>query len=301
MANVIGMEQRSAILGLWRRKWSHRRIARTLGLNRRTVARYVEQFEQEAAGADLPEPKCTILPPGNEGSKCTIPPAGDGSSKPAIVPTGKSGRQSQCAAYGEPIALGLDKGLSAQRIFQDLVCDYGFEGSYDCVKRYVRKKKESSPKRIWRMETLPGEEAQVDFGTGAWVKGSDGRKRRSWVFRIVLACSRKGYAEAVFRQDTETFIRCIENAFRYFGGVTHTLSIDNLRAAVSKADWYEPEINPKLESFCRHYGTVVLPCRVRKPEHKGKVESSVKYVKQNALKGHEFATLAEENEPFPQC
>ena len=69
MANVIGMEQRSAILGLWRRKWSYRRIARTLGLNRRTVARYIGQHELGAGGDDPPEPKCTIVPAGNEGSK----------------------------------------------------------------------------------------------------------------------------------------------------------------------------------------------------------------------------------------
>ena len=259
MANVIGMEQRSAILGLWRRKWSHRRIARTLGLNRRTVARYIEHLEREGGVADPPDPKCTILPPGNDASKCTIPPAG------------KTGRQSRCVAYAEGIERALEQGLTAQRIWQDLVCGHGFEGSYDSVKRYVHRKKAAHPRRIWRMETLPGEEAQVDFGTGAWIQAEHGRKRRSWIFRIVLSCSRKGYSEAVLRQDTETFIRCQENAFRYFGGVTHTLAIDNLRAAVRKADWYEPELNPKLESFCRHYGTVVLPCRIRKPEHKGYV------------------------------
>jgi transposase len=295
MANVIGMEQRSAILGLWRRKWSRRRIARTLGLNRRTVAGYIEQHEGQLRLKAAADSNCTIVPPGKHGSKCTIPPAGNGDAKPSIPPAGKSGRQSQCEPYSEQIELALEKGLQAQRIWQDLVCDYGFEGSYDSVKRYVRQKRAASPKRIWRMETLPGEEAQVDFGTGAWIKGSDGRKRRSWIFRTVLSCSRKGYCEAVFSQNAETFIRCLENAFRHFGGVVQTLCIDNLRAAVSRADWYEPEINPKLESFARHYGTVILPCRVRKPEHKGKVESSVKYVKNNALKGREFTTLAEEN------
>ena len=295
MANYIEMTVRGAIATLCNRGWSNSRIARELGIHRETVARYKRLGPEPAEEITGEESKPSIPPAGNDAAKPSIVPPGNDGSKCTIPPAGKPGRRSQCEAYGEPIDLALEKGLSAQRIFQDLVCDYGFEGSYDCVKRYLRKKKAANPSRIWRMETLPAEEAQVDFGTGAWIKGSDGRKRRSWIFRIVLSCSRKGYAEAVFRQDTETFIRCIENAFRHFGGVTHTLSIDNLRAAVSKADWYEPEINPKLESFCRHYGTVVLPCRVRKPEHKGKVESSVKYVKQNALKGHEFATLAEEN------
>jgi len=67
----------------------------------------------------------------------------------------------------------------------------------------------------------------------------------------------------------------LENAFRAFGGVPRTLCIDNLRAAVKKADWYEPELTPKIESFCRHYDTVVMPCRVWKPEHKGMAVSSL--------------------------
>ncbi len=284
MANVIGMTQKRAITGLWELKWSHRRIAKELGLNRRTVARYIEEHELEqqvSAGADS---KCTISPAGNEGSKCTI------------VPAGKSGRKSRCSPYSEHINGEIDKGLSAQRIWQDLVDDFGYEGSYDSVKRYVRnQKKRLSSGRIFRIEVLPGEEAQIDFGTGAWIEETPGgKKRRSWIFRIVLSHSRKGYTEAVFKQDTETFIRCLENAFRYFGGVPETLNLDNLRAAVTRADWYEPDIHPKLTSFCKHYGTVALPCRVRTPEHKGKVESGVKYVKNNAIKGRIFRSLMEE-------
>jgi len=116
------------------------------------------------------------------------------------------------------------------------------------------------------------------------------------VFRIVLSYSRKAYSEVVLRQTTEDFIRCLENAFRHFGGVPTTLVIDNLRAAVTRADWYEPELNPKVREFCHHYGTVVLPTRPRSPEHKGKVESSVKYVKNNALKGRIFDSVADENQ-----
>jgi transposase len=96
----------------------------------------------------------------------------------------------------------------------------------------------------------------------------DGRRRKPWIFRIVLSYSRIAYSEAVWRQTTETFIRCLENAFRYFGGVSKSLNLDNLKAAVIKADWYEPEFNPKLESFCQHYGTCLMPCRPKKAEHK---------------------------------
>ena len=86
------------------------------------------------------------------------------------------------------------------------------------------------------METLPGEEAQVDFGTGAPIHTPQRKRRRPWIFRIVLSHSRKAYSEAVYRQSTESFIQCLENAFRHFGGVPKRLVIDNLKAAVHKAD-----------------------------------------------------------------
>jgi hypothetical protein len=147
-----------------------------------------------------------------------------------------------------------------------------------------------------RMEVSPGFEAQVDFGTGAPVVGSDGKRRRTHVLRVVLSHSRKGYSEAVITQSTNDFIGCLENAFEHWGGVPHTLVVDNLKAAVIKADWFDPELNPKLAEFCRHYGTIVLPTKPRTPRHKGKVERGVAYVQDNALKGRKFASLREQNE-----
>jgi len=97
------------------------------------------------------------------------------------------------------------------------------------------------------------------------------------------------------RQTTESFLRCIENAFWYFGGATKTLVPDNLKAAVLKADWFDPELNPKIAAFCEHFGTVLLPTRVRTPRHKGKVERGVGYAQSNALKGRTFSSLAEQN------
>jgi transposase len=189
----------------------------------------------------------------------------------------------------------LEQGLSAQRIYQDLVAEHGFEGKYPSVRRYVARQCQTRAKPFRRMESLPGEEAQIDFGTAALVQGSDGTRRRPWAFRVVLSHSRKGYTEAVWRQSTEAFIGALENAFAHFGGVPKTLVIDNLKAAVKRGDWYDPEIHPKLQSFARHYGTVFLPTRPYTPRHKGKVEAGVKYVKGNALKGRQFESLEAQN------
>ncbi len=80
----------------------------------------------------------------------------------------------------------------------------------------------------------------MDFGTGAPILRPDGKHRRPYVFRVVLSFSRKAYSEVVYHQTTEDFLRCLENAFWYFGGVPQTIVIDNLKAAVTQADWYDP-------------------------------------------------------------
>lgn len=103
----------------------------------------------------------------------------------------------------------------------------------------------------------------------------------------------------MYRQTTDEFIRCLENAFWHFGGVPQTLVLDNLRAAVSKADWFDPEINPKVQSFCEHYGIVPLPTKPRMPRHKGKVERGIGYVQDNGLKGRRFTSLEAENAQCP--
>jgi len=188
----------------------------------------------------------------------------------------------------------VQSGLSAQRIYQDLVIECQFGGSYDSVRRFVRRLALRLELPFRRMECGPGEEAQVDFGQGAWVI-EEGKRRRPHLFRVVLSHSRKGYTEATWRQTTENFIRCLENSFLHLSGVPGRLVIDNLKAAVSRADWFDPEINPKVAEFCRHYGTVILPTKPAMPRHKGKVEAGVKYVQNNALKGRQFESLCAQN------
>ncbi len=87
-----------------------------------------------------------------------------------------------------------------------------------------------------------------------------------------LSYSRKAYSESTFTQSTDDFLRALENAFRAFGGVPKTLVIDNLKAAVAHPDWFDPELTPKVQSFCHHYGTVILPTKPYMPRHKGKLE-----------------------------
>jgi transposase len=188
-----------------------------------------------------------------------------------------------------------DLGLSAQRIYQDLTTEHAFAGSYYSVRRFVRRLEPARELPFRRLECQPGDEAQVDFGTGAPIVGPDGKRRKTHVLRVVLSHSRKAYSEVVYRQTTDDFLRCIENSFRQFGGAPRRIVLDNLRAAVTKADWFDPELNPKVRSFGEYYGTVFWPTRPYTPRHKGKVEKGVDYVQENALKGRRFTCLEEEN------
>ncbi len=291
MSNRLKMANIHAVIGLLEQGWSYRRISRELGIDRETVARY-DRLRRNRS-------KPAIVAPGSEASD---------SSNPAIPTAGSlevlgfveasahpPGRPSRCDPFGDLITQKLDVGLSGQRIWQDLASDDGFTGSYSSVKRFVRRLGATTPLPFRRMECEPGQEGQVDFGSGAWVF-DDGKRRRPHILRITLSHSRKSYSEPIWQQTTENFIRSLENSFRAFGGVPKTLVIDNLKAAVTNADWFDPDINPKVVEFARYYGTVVLPTKPYTPRHKGKIEGGVKYVKNNALKGRIFSSLFEQKQ-----
>jgi len=296
MANQLKMAFIDAILTLHSQGWSQRAIARRLGVHRETVSRHVRL----AAGISKP----AILPAetGLDGTASSSPTIDF--SKPANMHAGNlpppafvsPARPSYCDRFHDVIEAKRAAGLTAQRIYQDLVAEQSFARSYSTVQRYVRRLEQVQPLPFRRLECAPGEEAQVDFGVGAPIITDGGMRRKTHVFRIVLSYSRKAYSEAVDRQTTDNFIRCLENAFVHFGGVPQTLVIDNLKAAVTQADWYDPDLNPKLRAFAAHYGVAILPTRPRTPRHKGKVERGVGYVQSNALKARSFNSLAAQNE-----
>lgn len=298
MSNHLEMAMIHSILTLHAQGWSARRIARELGINRETVGRHVAGSKPATLAAN-PPPGAAAMDAGSEAPKPATaepnPPLGAAGDSGVAGGGVQTGPPSACEPYRATIEEKLDQGLSGQRIYQDLAAG-GIGPSYDSVKRFLRHLRQTTPVPFRRMESPPGQEMQVDFGTGAPVVGADGRRRRTYVFRIVLSCSRKAYSEAVYRQTTEDFIACLENAFQHFGGITRTVVIDNLRAAVKQPDWYDPELNPRLEAFCQHYGMVILPTKPYMPRHKGKIERGIGYVKNNGLKGRDFASLAEQNQ-----
>jgi transposase len=284
MANQLKMAEVQAILALTRSGWSDRHIARQLGVHRETVGRHRRLSRVGEASRSQDSSKPASAPTGSTGL------AAGGFVSTAEACGGKACR------WREVILQKLESGLTAQRIYQDLHSDHEYAGSYYSVRRLIKKLTATLPAPFRRMECEAGAEAQVDFGRGAPILTPDGKRKSTWVFRIVLSHSRKGYAEVVHHQTTDDFLRCLENAFAHFGGVPKTLIIDNLKAAVTKADWFDPQLCPKVRSFAEHYGIAILPTRPYTPRHKGKIERGIGYVKSNALQGRTFASLAEENQ-----
>jgi len=185
-------------------------------------------------------------------------------SKPAKVFPG-SGRRSRAtaAAYRTAITEKLDAGLSAQRIWQDLVEEFGYAASYESVKRFVRT---IAPRRraVGVFHCAPGAEGQVDFFRGApTLHAGTGEWRRPWVFRLTLGHSRHGYEEAVWDQRLETFLRLHERAFRDLGGVPLVARHDNLKAAVVRACLYDPDVHEVYLAFATHWGFTPLPTKAR--------------------------------------
>ncbi|MEA3280143.1 MAG: IS21 family transposase [Thermodesulfobacteriota bacterium] len=181
----------------------------------------------------------------------------------------------------------IETGLSAVRIHEELSA-LGIGAAYPTVKRYVAdiKKRE---KIFIRIHTKPGEESQVDFGYVGYTIDDTGKRRKTWVFNMKMSYSRLDFYKTVYNQRVETFIDCHEEAFKYFGGVPECVRIDNLKAAILKANFYEPVYQRMYKNFADYYGFQIIPCRTYHPNDKGKVESGIKYVKNNFFAGRQFA------------
>jgi transposase len=271
MSNYLKMEKKQIIVSLRKLGWSFRRIQRETGVRRETISKYVLDEQSKAAK----------VPTGSEGE---------------IRPNCLSKSRSQAVIHHSFIEAGLKQGLTCQRIYQDLCSEHAYAGSYDSVKRYAKKLQLSCPETCVRIETAPGEEAQVDFGKSQapTLDPATGTYKIPWIFKMTLCFSRHSYEEAVWKQDIETFIRCHERAFESFGGVTKVVRLDNLKAGVARACLYDPEINKVYASYARHAGFTPLACKPNKPEHKGKVERGIGYTK-NAIKCKRFEGLEQVN------
>lgn len=298
MSNYLKMPKRQQVIALLELGWTYRRIEAETGVRRETVSRYDRRRRSNAAKVFAgSEP----APPASDADSAALDPPNPAKvfpgsdSNAAKVTAGSVPPRSAAAPYHDTIREKLALGLTAQRIWQDLVEEFGYSASYESVKRYVRT---LAPIRraVGVFISAAGEEAQIDFFQGApTLDSATGQWKRPWVFRMTLCHSRHGYEEAVWDQQVETFLRLHEHAFRDFGGVPRVVRHDNLKAGVVRACLYDPDVNVIYAAFARHWGFTPLPTQPRHPQENGKQERSGGYVKSNALKGHRFDSLEAHN------
>ncbi len=205
-----------------------------------------------------------------------------------------SAAKSACEPHRDFIATALDHGRNGKAIWQDLVDRHGFAGHYESVKRFVRQLRPSRAIAHPRITTAPGEEGQVDYGTGPMVRHPQtGKYRRTRLFVLTLACSRKAVWLLTWASSSQRWCELHEEAFRRLGGAPRTIVLDNLREGVLVADVYDPTLNPLYGDMLAHYGVTALPARVGHPDRKGKVESSVGFAQKTPLAGRRFESLEE--------
>ena len=211
---------------------------------------------------------------------------------PAVEP---AQQQSSIAKWQPEVKALLAKGLAPKAIHDRLRLKYPdeYDGKIGALKRMVKRLRVeqgvSANDIAIPVETEPGHTAQVDFGyAGYRYDPQTGRQRKAWVFVMVLGYSRHQYAEYVFNQKVETWVKLHVNAFKAFGAVPEEIVPDNLKAAVLKAAFSSSEdttLNRTYRELARHYGFRIAPTPPRAPKKKGKVESGVKYVNGNFGKG----------------
>lgn len=204
--------------------------------------------------------------------------------------------QSLVLPYAKQVLAWHQQGIQATTIHEALVRTHGFTGGYDAVKRFLRRQKKEGPPATVMLDHKPGEAAQVDFGSGPKIVDlTTGEVRDTWVFVMTQAWSRHQYAEVVWNQKVETWLGCHRRAFEFFGGVPAKVVIDNAKCAITKACYYDPEVQRSYAEIAEGYGFLISACPPRDPQKKGIVESGVKYIKNNFMPLREFRDLADAN------
>ena len=239
--------------------WSNRKIAQQLLISRPTIRKYLNH----------PEIK-------------------------KIKPVKKA---SKLAPYYELINqfLEQDPYVKAPVVLQRLQ-DKGFEGKITIVRDFLKKVRGRIKYRkpFIRFESQPGEQMQIDWGHFGSLNYRD-TPRKLYALAVIECHSRMLYVEFTHSQRQEVLHRALVNAFTYFGGVTEKIIVDNMVTAVIERQGAIIRFNEAFLDFLRIFNMVPEACNIKAPHEKGKIESSIKYLRQNFWPLRTFANLDEVN------
>ena len=258
---MIGLEAHMLLRHYLADGLSKAAIARRLGINERTIRRWIADGELDR---DLDEPpRYTPRPP-----------------RPTTLDPYKEIVQTRLADYPE---------LSAVRLL-DEVRAAGYPGSYSQVRDFVRRvRPQPAPEPVVRFETPPGHQAQVDFAEFQFPWG------KRYAFVAVLGYSRLLYVRYSLRQDMRALFAGLEAAFAYFGGVPREILFDQMKSVIT-ADLRllggQLVVNEEFLRFAAHWGFRPRACRPYRAQTKGKVERPIRYVRANFAYGRDLVSDA---------
>jgi len=238
-------------------QFSIRQIAKQLGLDRGTVKKYLEN--------------------------------------PDFTCQKRSGRVSKLDPYKDLIQQMIKDypQIKAPVILQHIQAK-GFAGEITIVRYYLRELRQEKKQAFIRFESRPGEQFQIDWGHfGSLVYGKSSRKLYALV--VIESYSRVLFVVFTHSQNQATLHRCLVAAFLYFGGTTEELVVDNMITAVTERVGSMIRFNEAFLDFLRHFGITPKACNIRAPHEKGKVENSIRYIRQNFWPLRKFADLDDVN------
>ncbi len=271
----------------WQAGRSQVQISESLGLDRKTVRKYLALAV--ADGLAPGGPACDEAVWAQRVARW-FPQVTDGRLRQVTWPA--------IAAHREYIVGQLQAGVTVSTISARLAAEHGLSASRSSLRRWIAgnlaevtlRDRASPPKP----PAPPGSEAQIDYGKlGMWTDPATGTTHTIWAFVMVLACSRLMFVRPVIRLDQTSWCEGHVQAFGFFGGCPARLVPDNLKTGVDRPDLYDPKINRTYAELATHYGVIADPARAFKPKDKPKVERAMPYVRDSFFRGREFTSLAQ--------
>lgn len=271
------------VIRRWQMGLGLRAVARSTGLSRSTVRKYLHAAV--AAGLQQGGP-----PPTEEQVLVLLPRNRSGPKQPAVPST------ERLAPWQARLEQWVcQEGLRLTRVYELLGGPQGAPVSYTSLRRYVRRQGWRKPTATVRLpDPPPGQVAEGDFGRlGSLVDPETGRQRVVWALVVVLAYSRHSFVWPLFQQTLEEVIAGLEAAWEFFQGIPKTLVLDNFPAAVVGPDPLDPQLTRGFREYSQHRGFLADPARPGHPKDKPKVERGVPYVRERLFKGGQFRDLAD--------
>lgn len=276
------------ILVHWYAGRSKSEMATSLGVDRKTISKYVApaiEAGYRPGGPPVSEARWAALVRG------WFPQLADTRLRQVTWPA--------IAVHHDYIDAQLKAGVTVATIHQRLRDERDLAVSVASLRRYVAA---NLPEEVRRSQVTvlsphparPGEEAQLDYGKlGMWTDPGSGRRHSIWAFAMGLCCSRHLFVRPVIKLDQRSWTESHVAAFEFFGGVPARLVPDNLKTGVDKPDLYDPKLNRSYAELAAHYGVLIDPARAKKPKDKPRIERPLPYIRDSFWRGREFTSLAQ--------